>query len=124
MVGGATETQSGSGILALALPLDGRQVAEVWLTATQSLFGVAVLASLSLELTEAALLAGLFLAQFVVGGLLRTAMHNAGGADQELIVFSLAYLVLSLVFVFQARKVIAALWRGRRKPLDYPALQK
>jgi len=42
------------------LPLDERQVAEVLLTAAQSLFGVGVLASLSLSLWESAVLAGLF----------------------------------------------------------------
>jgi cation:H+ antiporter len=105
-------THSLGGFLSLSLPLDARQVAEVWLTAAQSLFGVAVLASLSLELSGALLLAGLFIAQFVLGGFLRAALHNVGGADQELIVFSLAYLVLSAVFAIQARKVIGSLWRN------------
>src|SRR5207302_11293117 len=58
-----------------ALPLDTRQVAEVLLTAAQGLFGVAVLANLALELGEAVLLAGLFGAQFVAGGLLRMVLH-------------------------------------------------
>jgi cation:H+ antiporter len=114
-------------VITLALPLDARQVAEVWLTAAQGLFGVAVLASLTLELSEAMLLAGLFFAQFVVGGLLRTALQNTVGADEELLVFTAVYLVLSLVFAIQARKVITGLLRGRGrrgKPLDYPALQE
>jgi cation:H+ antiporter len=125
VIGAVTETQRTTGMLMLALPLDARQVAEVWLTASQGLFGVAVLASLSLELGEAALLAGLFVAQFIVGGLLRTALHNTGGADQELIAFSVAYLVLSVIFGIQARKVIASLWRQRRgKSVQSPVLQK
>jgi cation:H+ antiporter len=99
-------------ILGATLPLDARQVGEVWLTATQSLFGVAVLASLSLELGEAFLLAFLFLAQFIVGGLLRTALRDAPGANQEMIIFSLAYLILSVVFAVRARKVIGTLWRN------------
>jgi cation:H+ antiporter len=110
------EAPSVGGLLFLALPLDARQVAEVWLTAAQSLFGVAVLASLSLEMGEAALLALLFIAQLVLGGLMRTALHNTLGADQELVVFSLAYVVLSLIFIVRARKVISTLWRrGRQK---------
>jgi cation:H+ antiporter len=125
IVGAMGSAPSTSGVLAMALPLDGRQVAEVWLTAAQGVFGIAVLASLSLELGEAALLAGLFLAQFVVGGLLRTALHNPGGANQELLVFTVVYFVLSLVFAIQARKVIASFFRrGRGKHLDYPALQE
>jgi cation:H+ antiporter len=102
-------------LASLSLPLDGRQVAEVWLTAAQSLFGVAVLASLSLELGEALLLASLFLAQLVLGSLLRAALHNTGGADQELLVFTLAYLALSLVFAVRARKTIGSLLRRSRR---------
>src|ERR687885_322524 len=108
-----------------ALPLDTRQVAEVWLTAAQSLFGVAVLASLSLELGESVLLAGLFLAQFIVGGVIRTGLRDTGSGEAELIVFSIVYILLSLVFAVRARGVLGTLWRkrrdrtrrGRQKPL-------
>jgi cation:H+ antiporter len=115
-VGVAALPDSGGPLAALTstLPLDARQVSEVALTAAQSLFGVAVLASLSLELGEAALLAVLFLGQFVLGGILRASLHNAAGADQELVVFSIIYLVLSLVFVFRARKTVSALLQRRR----------
>jgi cation:H+ antiporter len=89
---------------AAALPLDQRQMAEVLLTAAQSLFGIAVLASLSLSLLEAGLLAGLFLAQLLVGGFLRAGMHNPQGGETELLIFSAVYILLSLVFLFLARK--------------------
>jgi cation:H+ antiporter len=104
-----------------ALPLDSRQVDEVLLTAAQSLFGVAVLVSLSLEIEEALLLAILFLAQFILGGVLRASLHNVGGADQELVIFSIIYIALSLVFAYRSRRVIALLLRrrsGRDGPLD------
>ena len=106
---------SGVGVLHVSLPLDARQVGEVWLTASQSLFGVAVLANLVMGLGEALLLASLFLAQLVVSGVLRADLHNTDAGNQELIIFSLAYLVLSLVFAIRARRAIAALWR--RRPL-------
>jgi cation:H+ antiporter len=48
------------------LPLDGRQREELWLTAAQSLFAVAVLSSLSFSGREAALLFALFAVQFAV----------------------------------------------------------
>ena len=103
--------------LTSVLPLDARQVNEVWLTAAQSMFGVAVLASLSLELSEAFLLAALFLAQFGAGGILRTALHDAAGADHELVIFSWVYLLLSLVFALRARKTIGEqLQRHLRRP--------
>lgn len=113
-VGTATAGAPQASVLGLSLPLDWRQLNEVLLTAAQSLFGVAILANLALELGEAFLLAGLFIAQLVLGGLLRTILHNALGADQELIVFSLAYVVLSLIFAIRARKILGTLWRKRR----------
>jgi cation:H+ antiporter len=103
----------GAGHLA-ALPLDSRQSAEVLLTAAQSLFGIAVLASMSLSLFEAALMAGLFIAQFVIGGLLRTSLHNAAGGEVELVVFSIVYVLISLVFLYQARRVLRLLLSNGR----------
>jgi cation:H+ antiporter len=99
---------------AAGLPLDARQVGEVLLTAAQGLFGVAVLASLSFTLGEAILLAGLFLAQFVIGGLLRTALHDAQAGETELITFSVVYMLLSVIWLFRARKVFSSLWRNER----------
>jgi cation:H+ antiporter len=103
----------GAGHLA-ALPLDTRQGGEVLLTAAQSLFGIAVLASMSLSLVESGLLAGLFIAQLVLGGVLRAGLHNAQGGEVELITFSVVYLLLSLVFLYQARRVVRLLWRSGR----------
>jgi len=103
------------GLITMALPLDARQSAEVWLTGAQSLFGVAVLANLSLELVEAGLLAILFLAQFLLGGMLRTSLHNTLGADQVLVAFTLIYLVLSAVFAVRARHAIRLLLRSASK---------
>ena len=89
-----------------ALPLDQRQVGEVLLTAAQSLFGVAVLASLSLSLLEAILLGGLFLSQLIIGGFLRAGAHDTAAAAAELLWFSLLYMVLSVVGLIQARGVL------------------
>ena len=111
---GAMAVQPGGlSLPGISLPLDSRQVAEVWLTAAQGLFGVALLGNLVLELPEALALACLFLAQLVVGSLLRTVAHNVAGADQELTVFSLVYLALGLVLGVRARKSIGGLWRRR-----------
>jgi cation:H+ antiporter len=100
----------GAGHLA-GLPLDSRQIAEVLLTASQSLFGVAVLASLTFTLGEAALLAGLFIAQLLAGGILRAGMRNTQGGETELFVFSAIYLLLSAVFMFRARKTVISTFR-------------
>src|SRR5262249_47299694 len=94
-----------------ALPLDSRQTQEVLLTAAQSLFGVAILMSLSLELVEAALLAGLFLAQLVLGGVFRAGLHSDAAGSTELLVFSAIYVVLALALLFRARRTLVALVR-------------
>ena len=100
----------GSGHLA-ALPLDTRQAAEVLLTAAQSLFGLSVLATMSLTLRRSALLAGLFLVQLAMGGVIRVALGSAGGAMDELLMFSVCYLLLAAVFAYRARATILSVVR-------------
>ena len=111
-----------------ALPLDQRQVGEVLLTAAQSLFGVAVLASLTLSLWEAALLAGLFVAQLALGGILRAGLHSSDAASAELYVFSVAYVVLAIALliravhsgIFKATGPLLAPGRPPQEPLHEP----
>jgi cation:H+ antiporter len=115
----------GAGHLA-ALPLDARQTSEVLLTAAQGLFGIAVLASLSFELSEAVLLASLFVVQFAVGGLLRALLHESDAATAELHLVSAIYIGLSLLFLVRARRTLLRLLRGERTlvepaELDPPA---
>ena len=52
------------------LPLDSLQREELFLTAAQSAFAVAVLANRSISVKEAYALLGLFLSQFVLGAVL------------------------------------------------------
>jgi cation:H+ antiporter len=72
------------------MEMDARQSEEIFLTAAQSLFAVAVLANLSFSLKEAALLFGLFATQlFIPDPRLRT-------------IFSFVYIALTIgYFVFQ-----------------------
>ena len=86
-----------------ALALDQRQTAEVLLTAAQSLFGLGVIATLSLSLGRGALLAGLFLSQIALGGLLRVGLHAPDAASTELLGFTVLYLLLAPLFFFRAR---------------------
>jgi len=95
----------GAGHIA-SLPLDERQVAEVLLTAAQSLFGVAVLASMSLSLWESAVLAGLFVGQLALGGLLHTRWRDSGWAGTELFVFASVYLLFALAAFLRARVML------------------
>jgi len=98
----------GTGHIA-SLPLDERQIGEVLLTAAQSLFGICVLASLSLSLWESALLSGLFVGQLALGGMLHTRWRDSGWAGTELFVFAAVYVVLALGAFVRARVVLIRL---------------
>ncbi len=96
------------------LPVEPRQREELLLTAAQSVFAVATLASLSISLREAALLLGLFFAQFVIGAFVPEAWHGA-----ERIAVSVVYLVLGLWIFAQDRRLLPALLRDAfRTPHD------
>jgi len=57
------------------LPLDAVQREELFLTAAQSFFALAVITSLSMSLREAAFVFVLFFTQFVLGGVIPSSMH-------------------------------------------------
>jgi cation:H+ antiporter len=94
------------------LPIDAHQREELFLTAAQSFFALAVLATLSISLREALLLFGLFWAQFIIGALVP---DSAGGI--ELIAVGIAYLVFGLIIFARERELIRPLLRdGFRTP--------
>src|SRR5262245_15985189 len=88
------------------LPVEPRQREELLLTAAQSVFAVATLASLSLSLREAGLLFVLFFAQFVIGGVVPAPWHGV-----ERIAVSVVYLVLAVWIIAQNRRQLPALLR-------------
>ncbi|GBC86534.1 hypothetical protein HRbin12_00527 [bacterium HR12] len=98
------------------LPIDAHQREEILLTAAQSFFGLAVLATLSISIREALMLFTLFWAQFVIGAVVP---ESAGGVER--IVVSAAYLGLgSFLFLRQAPLIGPLLRDGFRT--SYAAL--
>ncbi len=94
------------------LPVDSVQRQELFLTAAQSFFAIAVLLTLSISLREAWLLFGLFWAQFIIGGLVPESLHGI-----ERIGVGIIYLVLGLVTLSRQRELIRPLLRdGFRTP--------
>jgi cation:H+ antiporter len=94
------------------LPISSVQREELFLTAAQSFFAIAVLASLSMSLREALFLFGLFWAQFVLGAIVPASMHGV-----ERISVGVAYLALGLYVLFGDRQRIPRLLRdGFRTP--------
>jgi len=88
------------------LPVDAHQREELFLTAAQSFFAVAVLVTLSISVREAWMLFALFLAQFIVGGV---APESIVGLER--IVVGGVYIVLGLVIFTRQRGLIRPLIR-------------
>ena len=86
------------------LPIDATQREELFLTAAQSFFAVAVLLNLRLSLKEAGFLFGLFWAQFILGGIVPESMH-----DLERIVVGVVYLILGTWLLIGGRQLIRPL---------------
>ncbi|MDQ4108373.1 MAG: sodium:proton exchanger, partial [Actinomycetota bacterium] len=86
------------------LPISAVQREELFLTAAQSFFAVAVMSNLSLSLREAGYLFGLFWAQFIVGALVPESLHAA-----ERIGVGVLYLLLGLVFILRDRRRVPRL---------------
>ena len=94
------------------LPIIDRQREELLLTAAQSLFAIAVLLNLSMSVKEAGFLFVLFWAQFLAGAIVPDEHH-----DTELVLFSIAYLLLAARLLVGERRSIPSLLRdGFRTP--------
>jgi cation:H+ antiporter len=96
------------------LPLDSLQREELFLTAAQSVFAIAVLVNRRMSVREAWMLFVLFIAQFVLGGVL-----PGGLRELERLGVGAVYLVLAAVFLVQQRSALKPLVRdGLVVPVD------
>ena len=94
------------------LPIESNQREELLLTAAQSVFAVAVLASLSISVREAWALFGLFWAQFVISAAVPDSAHG-----YELVALSAVYLALAAWILLRDRGRVRGLLRdGVRTP--------
>ena len=109
LVGGLPVAYSISGETLGGLPLDGRQTEEVFLTAAQSLFAVAVLVSLSLGRLEAGVLLGLFLIQFLIP------------ISEVRLAIAVIYVVLALVLIVSRRRDVRRLLGWAQTAMRDPA---
>jgi len=86
------------------LSMDSRQVEEIFLTAAQSAFAVAIFASLSISSREALLLLGLFGTQLIFTD--PAVRYGYGGV----------YLLLAAFVLFQDRHTLPIVFRDARQP--------
>ena len=96
------------------LPIDAHQREELFLTAAQSAFAVAILVNLSMSVREAGLVLGLFLFQFIAGAVGPASVHGP-----VRIVTGIAYLVLAAGWLVKNRRELGPLFRdGLRSPYE------
>ena len=88
------------------LPIVGQQREELFLTAAQSVFAVAILVNLSMSVREAGVVFGLFIAQFIAGAVGPESIH-----DEVRIGTGVIYLLLGIGVLVQNRTRISQLFR-------------
>jgi len=103
LIGSIPAAYSISGATLSPLHFDARQAEEVYLTAGQSLFAVAIFVSLSMSVWEAALLAGLFTSQLFF---FSTTVRIGYGT---------VYLFIALAVLFRDLPMMPVLWRTAKE---------
>lgn len=88
------------------LPIDGMQREELFVTAAQSAFAVGILANRSISTREAQALLMLFVAQFMLGGVLHSELR-----DDVRIGVGIVYLALGVLVVARERRSVRRLLR-------------
>jgi cation:H+ antiporter len=92
------------------LPIDAVARGELFLTAAQSFFAVAILSNLTMSLREAFALFGLFWAQFILGAFLPESAHGV-----ERVSVGILYLVLGVGIILRDRRRLPGLVRDAFK---------
>jgi len=100
------------------LPIIARQREELFLTAAQSVFAVAILLNLSISVREAGMLFALFWAQFVIGAVVPESWHGA-----ELVAVGVVYLLLAAGYMVTHRRSVPQLLRDGTRT-DYAELTR
>ncbi len=127
LIGGLPVAYAISGETWHGIPLDVREVEELYLTAAQSAFAVAVLLSLSLARREALLLLGLFTVQFVLSAvevplpfeILGESVLTSSDVRR---VAGTIYIILAVYIFAKERREVAHLWRSARKTARDPGV--
>ena len=93
-----------------ALPFDQKQAGEIWLTAAQSFFALALIVDFEISIREAIGLFLLFISQVTSEFLLvQDAIHLPVTDYQLLLLFSAVYIALGTVLFWSRRKAVARL---------------
>jgi cation:H+ antiporter len=91
------------------LPFDGKQAAEIWITAAQSLFAIAILINYEISMREALMLFSLFISQVVIEFLVLRVLSvpNPEALSIDLLyVFTGIYLLIAAVLFYRRRHAL------------------
>jgi cation:H+ antiporter len=92
------------------LPFDAKQAAEIWITAAQSYFALAILVNFEMTVREAVVLFGLFLSQVLVEFvLIRELVALPFGSYELLIGYTVLYLAIGTALFALRRQALARL---------------
>jgi cation:H+ antiporter len=99
-----------------ALPFDPKQAAEIWLTAAQSYFAIAVLVNFNISAREALVLLVLFVSQVLIEFLLLVWLPTTlVNAHELLLIFTVIYLVAGTVLLVVRRSAVRRLLGRTRR---------
>jgi len=96
-----------------ALPFDEKQQAEIWITAAQSFFAIAILSNFEISVREAIALLVLFATQIIAEFYVIQTMAESQAHELSLLIlyaYTVVYLVLGAVLFFQRRGEVRALF--------------
>lgn len=97
------------------LPFDEKQMAEIWITAAQSLFAIAIITNFEISVREAVVLLVLFVSQVVGEYAIIVAMGETPAANELsialLYAYTALYLAISLVLFWMRRDELARIFR-------------
>jgi cation:H+ antiporter len=92
------------------LPFDARQGAEIWITAGQSFFALAILCNFEISIREALVLFFLFVSQVLIEfALIREFLVLPVSSHDILLVYTAVYLVAGTALFVQRRRALALL---------------
>jgi cation:H+ antiporter len=93
------------------LPFDQKQAAEIWITAGQSYFALAILSNFEISIREALVLFGLFISQVILEfALIREWLPLPVDSYELLLVYTAVYLVAGTALFVKRRKSVMLLF--------------
>jgi len=93
------------------LPFDQKQAAEIWITAAQSYFALAILVNFEITIREAIVLFGLFISQVLIEfALIRDLLVLPFGSYELLVGYTVLYLVIGTALFAVRRRALARLF--------------